>query len=77
MTTSTRNHHLIRGFVVAALAVGALGLTAPLAVAETSNSVHDAAVKAPAERKASRPAPMPKPASDKTDATPKPERNAE
>jgi hypothetical protein len=34
MTASTRNHGLIRGFVVGVLAIGALGLTAPLATAQ-------------------------------------------
>jgi hypothetical protein len=75
MTASTRNRHLVRGFVVGALAIGALGLTAPLAAAETASPADHAVVKAPAERKAPRPAPQPKPATDKTEA--KPDRNAE
>ncbi len=77
MTASTRNHHLIRGFVVGALAIGALGLTAPLAAAEPISSVHDAVAKAPEERTAPRPAPKPEPADDTSDAETKPQRSAE
>lgn len=75
MTASTRNRHLVRGFVVGALAIGALGLTTPLVAAETVSPADHAVVKAPAERKAPRPAPQPKPVSDKAEA--KPERSAE
>ena len=70
MTTSTRNHGLMRGFVVGALAIGALGFTAPMAAAEPISSVHDPVVRAPAARSAPAPAPRPQPADE---ATAKPE----
>lgn len=59
MTVSTRNHRLIRRVAVAALAIGAIGLTAPLATAETLSSGPDTVHTAPAERKAPAPAAQP------------------
>jgi hypothetical protein len=66
MTASPRDHRLVRGFIVSALAIGALGLTAPLAAAEPISSVHDAVVRAPAARSAPAPARRPKPADEAT-----------
>ncbi|HEX9832590.1 MAG TPA: hypothetical protein VGA66_05790 [Mycobacterium sp.] len=63
MTVSARNHRRIRRLAVLALAIGALGLTAPLATAETLSS-QDTVHTAPAERKA--PAPAAQPANEES-----------
>lgn len=78
MTASVRHHRLVRRLAVAALAIGALGLTAPMATAETLSSGPDAGHTAPAERPAPAPAPQPaqQPAEEAT-ARPDVENNSE
>ena len=75
MTASVRHHRLVRRLAVAALAIGTLGLTAPLAAAESFSSATGSApdaVHAPAKRSA--PAAAPKPAKKPADeATARPD----
>ncbi len=63
MTASVRYHRLVRRLAVAVLAIGALGLTTPLAAADSFGSAvgnaTDAVHAPPAKRSA--PAPAPKP----------------